>query len=536
MNMQPETSPISESTGADSHPPARLEMRGLSKTFSAVRVLHQVNLTARAGEVHGLVGENGAGKSTLMKILSGELARDKGEIFWEGSTARIESRSDSARLGISMIHQELSLAPHLSVAANIFLGREPGKGWGMLDRSGELREANRSLAELGFDEHLDASRPVGLLNPAQKQMVEIARALTASSRLIIMDEPTSSLSNREVEELFSVVERLKQRGVSIIFVTHRLEELARIADGVTVLRDGEVVHSDEMPRKDFSPLIRAMVGRELRELFPARKARPGGVVLKVENLWRRGMIEKAGLELRRGEVVGLAGLIGAGCTELVETLFGAWPAETGEVRIEGKPVSIRAPQDAIRAGMVLITEDHKTTGLALPLPLSHNISLANLAALVRAGKIGLREEKRVAQGFIERLRIRASSVNQKVSSLSGGNQQKAILAKWLFCEPRIFLLDEPTRGVDVGSKQEIYRLINELAEAGAAILMISSELEEILGMSDRVLVMRAGRIVKELVTRETSQEEIMHYAALASSKMKDPTSPNVPAAGSRGTP
>ena len=515
MTVPPETSINSETSPSDSKPPARLEMRGVSKSFSGVTVLRRANLTAKAGEVHGLVGENGAGKSTLMKILSGELPRDAGEIFWEGRPAGIESRSDSQRLGISMIHQELSLAPHLSVAANIFLGREPLKGWGALDRRAELEEATRFLAELGFE--LDASRPVSLLNPAERQLVEIARALTASSGLIVMDEPTSSLSSPEVEDLFSVVEKLKQRGVSIIFVTHRLEELARIADRVTVLRDGAVVHSTEMPRKDFSPLIHAMVGRELRDLFPARKVQPGPGILKVENLSRRGMIENANLELRRGEVVGLAGLIGAGCTELVETLFGAWPPETGEVRIEGKPVSIRAPQDAIRAGMVLITEDRKTTGLALPLPLSHNITLSNLRALVRAGKIGLREENRVAQKFIERLRIRASSVDQKTASLSGGNQQKAVLAKWLFCEPRIFLLDEPTRGVDVGSRQEIYGLMNELAESGAAILMISSELEEILGMSDRVLVMRAGRIVKELVTRETSQEEIMHYAALASS-------------------
>ena len=317
MTVPPETSINSETSPSDSKPPARLEMRGVSKSFSGVTVLRRANLTAKAGEVHGLVGENGAGKSTLMKILSGELPRDAGEIFWEGRPAGIESRSDSQRLGISMIHQELSLAPHLSVAANIFLGREPLKGWGALDRRAELEEATRSLAELGFE--LDASRPVSLLNPAERQLVEIARALTASSGLIIMDEPTSSLSSPEVEDLFSVVEKLKQRGVSIIFVTHRLEELARIADRVTVLRDGAVVHSTEMPRKDFSPLIHAMVGRELRDLFPARKVLPGPVILKVENLSRRGMIENANLELRRGEVVGLAGLIGAGCTELVET-------------------------------------------------------------------------------------------------------------------------------------------------------------------------------------------------------------------------
>lgn len=506
-----------KTTNSDSEPPARLEMQGISKSFSGVEILRHVDLNVKAGEVHGIVGENGAGKSTLMKILSGELLRDAGKILWNGKLVQIGSRLDSKQLGISMIHQELSLAPHLSVAANIFLGREPVKKWGILDRSIELQDATRSLSELGFK--LDANRPVSLLNSAERQLVEIARAVTASNKLIIMDEPTSSLSSPEVEDLFSVIEKLKQLRVSIIFVTHRLEELARIADKITVLRDGEVVHSDQMSRNNFSLLIHAMVGRKMSDLFPPRKLQPGPAILEVKNLCRRDMVNNATFKLHRGEVVGLAGLIGAGRTELVETLFGAWPAEAGEIRINNTPVFICKPQDAIRAGMVLITEDRKGTGLALPLPLSHNITLSNLKALVRRGKIGLEKEKWITQNFIKRLRVRASSVNQKTSSLSGGNQQKAVLAKWLFCEPSIFLLDEPTRGIDIGSKQEIYRLINELAEAGAAILMISSELEEILGMTDRVLVMRERKIVKELKTQMTTQEEIMQFAALAPASM-----------------
>ena len=493
--------------------PPRLRISGVSKSFSGVRVLHQVSLEVRAGEVHGLVGENGAGKSTLMKILAGELSPDGGTLLWEGSPLRLGSRSDSQRRGITMIHQELSLANHLSVAANLFLGREPVSRWGRLDRRAELRQAESFLTELGFA--LDPSIPVKHLNPAEKQLVEIARAVMGSSRLIIMDEPTSSLSLPEVKELFRVIGRLRQQGVAMIFVTHRLEELAQIADRVTVMRDGKVTHRGEMPRTDFAPLIRSMVGRELGEMFPARKRQPGEVLLQVENLSRRGDFAGASLEVRAGEIVGLSGLIGAGSTELAETLFGARPADSGRIWIEGRLITIRQPRDAIRAGMVLITEDRKATGLALSVSLSHNISLANLSRLVRAGKIRLAEERRMAQSYLGRLHIRAASVSQKVSALSGGNQQKVILAKWLFAKPRIFLMDEPTRGVDVGSRAEIYKLMNELAESGAAILMISSQLEEILGMSDRVLVMRAGQIVKQLETRKTTQEEIMHFAALS---------------------
>ena len=358
--------------------PPRLLMRAVSKVFSGVRVLHEVSLEVRAGEVHGLVGENGAGKSTLTKILAGELSSDGGTLLWEGTPIRISSRSDSRRWGITMIHQELSLVNHLSVAANLFLGCEPVSRWGRLDRRMEVCQAEQFLAKLGFA--LDPSILVKHLNPAEKQLVEIARAVTGSSRLIIMDEPTSSLSLPEVEELLRVIGRLRKQNVAIIFVTHRLEELARIADRVTVMRDGRVTHHGEMPRKNFAPLIRTMVGRELREIYPSRKRQPGKVLLKIENLSRQGNFEGAGLEVRAGEIVGLAGLIGAGCTELAETLFGARPADTGRIRIEGRFITIRHPRDAIRAGMVLITEDRKATGLALSLPLSHNISLANLSS------------------------------------------------------------------------------------------------------------------------------------------------------------
>ncbi len=507
------------SSPALSSAPPLAELRDIDKSYGGVPVLKCARLTVSVGEIHGLVGENGAGKTTLVKILAGEVPHDGGEIAWLGEPVSLATRTDSDRLGISMIHQELNLAPHLTVAENIFLGHEPSRARlpGTIDRRREVSEARSSLEQLGFD--LDPATPVGRLGPAERQLVEIARAVLRAKRLVIMDEPTSSLSAKEVEELFRVVRQLKERGTAVIFVTHRLEELAQVADRVTVLRDGETVHEAPMPRASFGELIRAMVGRELKEFFPPRQAARGDVALEVRDLARAKDSERRGFSnisftVRKGEIVGLAGLVGAGRTELAEALFGAKPAAQGKILIDGKEIKIRSPQAAIRHGMALITEDRKLTGLALNLPVPHNITLANLAALVRKGAIDLDKERQVAQDFFARLRIRAPSPLARVGRLSGGNQQKVVLAKWLFVQARIFLLDEPTRGVDVGAKAEIYRLMNQLAESGAAILMISSELPEILGMTDRVLVMRNGRLVKELTTAETTQEEIMRYATL----------------------
>ena len=496
-----------------------VELREISKSYGGVPVLKRARLAVGAGEIHGLVGENGAGKSTLVKILAGEVPRDGGEVRWGGQFPPLASRADAERLGITMIHQELNLAPHLTVAANIFLGHEPAgraRALGTINCRREVAEAQASLERLGFD--LDARASVRRLGQAQRQLVEIARAVVRATRLVIMDEPTSSLSANEVDELFRVVRQLQARGVAVIFVTHRMEELAQIADCVTVLRDGETVHEGPMPRRDFGELIRAMVGRELKDFYPARDRKPGEVVLRVEGLRRRSpgglRLHDVALNLRRGEIVALAGLMGAGRTELVEAVFGASPPEGGSMAIDGKAVAMRSPEDAIRNGLALITEDRKRTGLALNLAASHNITLANLGALLRKGRLNLGKEEQVARSFIHRLRIRARSTAQRVGHLSGGNQQKVVLVKWLFRQARIFIFDEPTRGIDVGSKTEIYRLMNQLAESGAAILMVSSELPEILGMADRVLVMRSGRIVKELVAAETNQEEIMRWATL----------------------
>jgi ribose transport system ATP-binding protein len=491
-----------------------VELRTIQKSFGGVPVLKGARLQVQPGEILGLVGENGAGKSTLIKILGGEIPRDAGEVHWLGKPVSLKSRAQAEHLGITMIHQELNLAAHLSVAENIFLGHEPRRGGlpGILDYRREAEDARESLQRLGFD--LNPRTRVSTLSPARRQLVEIARAVVRAQRLVIMDEPTSSLSEREVKDLFRVVRQLKGNGTSVIFVTHRLEELAQIADRVTVLRDGETVHEGPMPASDFSELIRAMVGRELKDFYPPRSGTRKDFTFTVEKLSRKPEFEEVSFTIHGGEIVGLAGLVGAGRTELAETIFGAMHRDTGRVLIDGAPVTIRSPRDAIHCGMALITEDRKRTGLALKLSVAQNISLANLRELLRVGCVDLRREEQVARDFRDRLRIRTASVRQKLERLSGGNQQKVVLAKWLFRQARIFLFDEPTRGVDVGAKSEIYRLMSELAEGGAAILMISSELPEILGMTDRVLVMRNGRLVKELVTAQTSQEEIMRYATL----------------------
>lgn len=505
--------PHSVSVQADSSR-SLIEMRNIRKSYGGNLVLKEARLRVSAGEILGLVGENGAGKSTLMKILGGEVSRDGGEVFWGGVPATLNSRADAEHLGITMIHQEFNLAPHLNVAENIFLGHEPDSRLipGIIDRLREVSDTSESLRRLGFD--LDPRTPVRHLSPARRQLVEIARAVVRTQRLVIMDEPTSSLSAHEVEDLFRVVRQLKSHGTAVIFVTHRLEELAQVADRVVVLRDGESIHEGPMPRTDFSDLIRAMVGRELKDFYPPRRAERREIVFEIQGLSRTPDFQNLSFSIRGGEIVGMAGLIGAGRTEMAEAIFGATPADSGRIMMEGKPVNIRSPQDAIRSGMALITEDRKRTGLALKLSVAQNITLADLRAMLRRGRLDLKKEDRVARDFCDRLHIRTSSTAQKLERLSGGNQQKVVLAKWLFRQSKIFLFDEPTRGVDVGAKTEIYRLMNELAELGAAILMISSELPEILGMTDRVLVMRNGRLVKELNTAKTSQEEIMRFATL----------------------
>jgi ribose transport system ATP-binding protein len=491
-----------------------LEMRGITKSFAGNRVLAGVSLQAVAGEVHALVGENGAGKSTLMKILAGVYQPDAGEILIDGQASRLARPADALAQGIAMIYQELSLAPHLTVAENIFLGREPMRfaPLGILNRQELNARAAALLNEYGFK--LDARAAVNRLSAADRQLVEIARASVEAKRVIVMDEPTSSLTTREVEELFKLIRDLKSRGLAIIYISHRLEELEQIADQLTILRDGQAVYTGKWGEISTDEMIRHMAGRELKEIFPARQAAVGEVRLQVEGLTRAGKFADVSFAVRAGEVLGLAGLAGAGRTELVEAIFGAQPADSGKIILNGKPLDARRPDRAVRQGLGLLTEDRKRTGLGLNLSIAHNLTLANVRAILSGWRLDRKRELAQTRQYIEMLHIRPPEPTKVVGRLSGGNQQKVLLGRWLFAESQVFLLDEPTRGVDVAARSEIYRAINQLTEGGAAVVMVSSDLPELLGMADRLLVMRRGHLVAELQARATSQEEVLKYAAV----------------------
>jgi ribose transport system ATP-binding protein len=491
-----------------------LEMRGITKSFAGNTVLAAVSMTARAGEVHALVGENGAGKSTLMKILAGVHQPDAGEIVIDGERAQFARPADALAAGVAMIYQELSLAPHLTVAENIFLGREPLRlGAIGIINARELNDRARAmLNDFGFE--INPQARVGRLSAAERQLVEITRAVVEAKRVIVMDEPTSSLTNHEVGELFRLIRDLKSRGLAVIYISHRLEELPEIADRLTILRDGQAVYTGPLGEITTDEMIRHMAGRELKEIFPPRSARIGEIKLRVTNLTRAPKFENVSFEARSGEVVGIAGLAGAGRTELVEAIFGARQAESGEIEFGSEKITAAQPNRSVARGLSLLTEDRKRTGLCLNLPLATNITLANVRALVRAGRLQRKTEFNAANDFIRKLSIRPPSPAKPVGRMSGGNQQKSLLARWLFANSQVFLLDEPTRGVDVAARSEIYREINELAEAGAAVVMVSSDLPELLGMADRILVMRRGRVVVELDAKKTSQEEVLKYAAV----------------------
>jgi ribose transport system ATP-binding protein len=496
-----------------------LEVRGICKQFPGVKALDQVALHLGAGEVLAVVGENGAGKSTLMKILGGVYQPDAGEILLDGQPVVLPNVQAAQRLGISLIHQELNLAENLSIAANIFLAREPLWAWplGLLDERKMRRQTEELLARVGLD--LPPTTLVSRLKPGQKQLVEIARALSLEARILIMDEPTSSLSQSETDRLFAVVADLRRSGVAVVYISHRLFEVQRVADRVVVLRDGR--NAGELARHEIShaALVRLMVGRDLKQFYPRTHApRPGAPVrLEVRGLrYAGGPPEPVSLRLHAGEIVGLAGLVGAGRTELAEALFGIRPIVAGEVLLDGRSVAAAgrpwSPARAIAAGMVLIPEDRRQHGLVLEQDVACNLSLPNLAALARLGVVRPRRERLLATSLMERLRIRAAGLWQKAGLLSGGNQQKVVVGKWLAGAPRVLLFDEPTRGVDVGAKAEIYALMDKLAGQGAAILMISSDLEEVLAMSDRVLVLHQGRLAGELDRCQLSEEAVMHLA------------------------
>ncbi len=489
-----------------------LHMRGISKQFPGVQALSDVELVVYPGEIVALLGENGAGKSTLMRVLTGALSPNAGEIIWQGRPVVFHSPRDALRAGISMIHQELALIPSLDVGKNIYLGREPeGVVPGMIDWPRLYREARMQIERLGLD--LDPRTLVRSLSLAQQQMVEVAKALSLDARLIVMDEPTSSLTENEAATLFAQMRRLKEEGVSIIFITHRLDEVFQVADRAVVLRDGAYVGTERIENLTHEAIIRMMVGREIGEIYGQRIAVAAQVpILEVRGLTRRGAIESVSLQLRPGEILGLAGLVGAGRTELAETLFGIHPADSGEIVLDGRRMRIAHPAQAIAAGIGLVPEDRKGAGLFLRMSVGTNIAITLLARISRFGLIPWRKLRGLAGQFIERLNIRTPSAEQRARNLSGGNQQKVVIAKWLTREPKVLILDEPTRGIDVGAKVEIHRLMRELAQQGVGILMISSELPEILGVSDRVLVMHEGRIAAEFDPSTASQDDIMRAA------------------------
>jgi ABC-type sugar transport system ATPase subunit len=500
-----------------------LRLEGISKAFAGVPVLEDVSMEVAAGEVHALIGENGAGKSTLMKIATGALHPDAGRIVWKGQTVILRNPRQAHALGIAIVHQELMLVPSLSVSENIFLGRHPATRrvfrW---VRWGEMhRRARALLGQLGHD--IDPRQPVGELSIAEQQLVEIARALAFNADLIVMDEPTSPLSEHETERLFRIIRQLKERGVSIIYITHRLREIYDLADRVTVLRDGHRIATAELARTTPDELVRWMVGREIGPSVPAsRPPARRDEVLRVEGLTARGKFADITFSLHRGEILGIAGLVGAGRTHLLESLFGAPAPDAGRIFLNGRPVVFKTPADAVRHGIALVTDDRKAKGLVPGGSLRLNVALTVKERLARLGLfLSPRRERELAERFTRELRIKARDTEQPVISLSGGNQQKVVLAKWLAAESSVFLLDEPTRGIDVASKVEIYDLIRRLAAEGAAILLVSSELEEILRLADRILVMHRGRIVGHLDREHATEERIMQLATGATYEPTD---------------
>jgi ABC-type sugar transport system ATPase subunit len=487
-------------------------MAGISKAFPGVQALRDVNLTVERGEIHALMGENGAGKSTLMKVLTGAYQADAGSITWRGEPATIEAPGDAQALGISMIHQELSLLPFMTVGQNVFLGREPRSRLpGVIDWGALYGQTADWLAQL--DLHVDPRAEVRELSIAQQQMVEVAKALSLEASLIVMDEPTSSLTDQETEVLFGMMRALRARGVAIIYISHRLEEVFAIADKVTVLRDGRYIATHPTSDLTHHRIVSLMVGRELvEEMYAYAPTERRDVALQTADLSDGRELKSASFTLYGGEILGLAGLIGAGRTALAETLFGIRRAAGGEIRVAGQVRHIRSPREAIQAGFGFVPEDRKQQGLFLNMAVRDNIVMSGLGQVSRLGFVRSSEANQVAGSFVKKLDVRTPGLRQLVRNLSGGNQQKVVIARWLMLQPRVLILDEPTRGVDVGAKAEIHALMRQLAADGVAVLMISSELPEVLGVSDRILVMHEGRVTGEFSRDEATQDKIMHAA------------------------
>ena len=488
----------------------RLEMTGINKSYGGISALKNVDLKLLPGEIHALVGENGAGKSTLIKILGGAIQKDKGQIVIDGKSVDITNPAQAHHLGIRIIYQELVLAPALTAAENIFAGKYPTRFGLWLDKKKMKQEAEELLRP--FNIQLDLDTPLFHLSIAQQQLVEIAKALSEKAQIVVMDEPSAVLTPAELSHLFKLIRSLKEQGVSIIYISHRLEETFELADRVTVLRDGEVVDTTVTKELDKPKLIRMMVGRTLGQDYPKRRESFGNEVLKVENLSLRNRLRNISFSLREGEILGIAGLVGAGRTELAHAIFGSVPSDKGTIQISGKVVRIQNPKEAMYYGFAFAPEDRKTQGLVLEMAIAANITITRLKKILKLGFLNSRLETQEAQEIVKQLDIRIPSLRNNARQLSGGNQQKVVLGKWLYSQAKIFILDEPTRGIDVGAKAQLYTILDQLARNGAAIIMISSELPEILGMSDRILVMHEGEISGEFTSGNVTEEKILTCA------------------------
>jgi ABC-type sugar transport system ATPase subunit len=484
-----------------------VELKNIRKEFPGVVALDGVNLTLRKGRVHALVGENGAGKSTLMKILSGSYVSYDGEVLFGGESVRFHSEHDALQKGIAIVPQELNPIPEMSIAENIFLGREPMKRRGIVDRKARLRQAAECLQALGLD--YDPATKMWQLSVAQRQMVEIIKAISRNSRVIILDEPTSALTAVETRYLFDQIASLKARGIAIVFISHKLDEVFKISDDVTVLRDGQMISTGLIEDVDQDQLIARMVGREVRDIYPPLHAPVGGELIRVEHLTAKGVFADVSFEVHRGEIVGFAGMMGAGRSEIARAVFGLDPFEGGSILFDGKPARIKSTQDAIRRGIAMVTEDRSVYGFVGVRSVKDNIILPNLDLFSRRGVLNFKAIKEKVEDICRKLSVKAASIETLVGTLSGGNQQKVVLSKWLVRNVKFLILDEPTRGIDVGAKQEIYRLIAKLAEDGMGILIIASEMPEVLAMSHRVKVVAGGRIIGELTRGEATQDKVM---------------------------
>jgi rhamnose transport system ATP-binding protein len=495
---------------SDPGPAPVLALRDISKSFGAVRALRAVSLELFPGEVHALAGENGAGKSTLIKTLAGVHRPDAGQVFLDGEPVVFHGPADARDAGIAVIYQEPTLFPDLSIAENIFMGRRPRRSLGRIDHKATHAATLALMKRLGVE--LDPERPARGLSIADQQIVEIAKALSFDARVLIMDEPTAALTGSEVARLFGVVSTLREQGSAVLFISHRLEEIFRICRRVTTLRDGALISSEPLDGMTEDDLVRRMVGRDLDELYPKQDVRAGEVALSVRRLTREGVFTDVSFDVRRGEIVGLAGLVGAGRTEVARAVFGVDRWDAGAVEVDGRPLTKGAPSLAMAAGLALVPEDRRAQGLVMGMSIERNIGLTGLRTTVRAGLMDRGAERSRSLDWAVRLQVKYARLADTVSTLSGGNQQKVVLAKWLATGPKVLIVDEPTRGIDVGTKAEVHRLLSELAADGVAVLMISSDLPEVLGMADRVLVMHEGRLTAEIPRAEATEESVMAAA------------------------